>query len=71
MDMDKKDRTKQLQSIIDNYDTKTYREFAEEFGLKVITIAKRVERLKKRGLLPKGHKRIPGSADYSILKAKK
>ena len=61
----------QMQYTIDNYDSTTYKQFAEKFGVKKITIAKRVERLKKRGLLPKGYKRIPGTADYSKLTAYK
>jgi len=58
----------QMQYMIDNYDDQPYRHFAERFGVKYITIAKRVERLKKRGLLPSGHKRIPGTTDYTKLK---
>ena len=63
------DLNEQMQYMIDHYDEQTYPQFAEKFGVKYVTIAKRVERLKKRGLLPNENKRIPGSTDYEALRA--
>ena len=57
----------QMQFIIDNYATMTYPQFAEKFGVKMITIAKRVERLKKRGLVPNERKVSPREANYGKL----
>lgn len=57
----------QTQFLIDNFQKMSYRQFADKFGVTEVAIAKRVERLRKKGFLTRDRKVIPGTTDYSKI----